>query len=247
MYSYVVSQIPNYVANQVIDLLEPIPTENPYEKLKNTIIARMTKLHERRLCNQLSKVKLGNRSPSQLLCEMRQMVGRCKIENATLRHMWIRCLPSKVIDLLAVQSPEKPLDEMAQIADVLYDFLYGGPSQQTTKSRAEESQSEMKEPMSKFLQYLEEMFKGHLRQRACSSHPEKPGKLCWYHRCHGDRARLCKAPCSQYEAFKSLVANGSFSSRGNGTGPAPSFKSRRASSASRNGKVLRSMVRFAES
>uniref|UniRef100_A0A5K3FQK3 FH2 domain-containing protein n=1 Tax=Mesocestoides corti TaxID=53468 RepID=A0A5K3FQK3_MESCO len=124
MYYSVVEHLPDNVAAHVIDLLDPIPSENPYEKLKNAVITRINKLNEDVLSNQLSCLKLGDKMPSQLLQDIRVLVGENKINDSNLIQMWTKYLPAEAKEVLASQSPDTPLEKLAELADLVHKCLY---------------------------------------------------------------------------------------------------------------------------
>uniref|UniRef100_A0A5K3FR83 DUF7041 domain-containing protein n=1 Tax=Mesocestoides corti TaxID=53468 RepID=A0A5K3FR83_MESCO len=133
-FDYIVSQLPCKVANMVADLLYPIPSENPYEKLKNGVITRMNKFYESCLINQLSSFKLGTKSPSQLLREMVLFASHHKIDDSVLTRMWTKCLPAEIQEVLSLQRPDTPLENLAEFADMLHKFMdKGGETQNRFK------------------------------------------------------------------------------------------------------------------
>ncbi|CAI2737500.1 unnamed protein product, partial [Dicrocoelium dendriticum] len=73
MFSYVTAHLPSNIASEVIDILDPMPLESPYDKLKAAILKRTTASDETRLQQLLSGVELGDRTPSQLLRHMRSL------------------------------------------------------------------------------------------------------------------------------------------------------------------------------
>lgn len=69
----VVTQLPTDIAPEVIDLIDPTPTEFPQDQLKATIL-RPTTFHDETKPQQLVvSAELGDRPPSQLLGYMRPL------------------------------------------------------------------------------------------------------------------------------------------------------------------------------
>ena len=75
-FDYLVQSLNGEVASQVRDLLEITPTENPYTISKEWLSDIFT-LTEPARANRLMSVKsLGDRKPSELLSEIRNLAGR---------------------------------------------------------------------------------------------------------------------------------------------------------------------------
>uniref|UniRef100_A0A5K3FPY2 DUF7041 domain-containing protein n=1 Tax=Mesocestoides corti TaxID=53468 RepID=A0A5K3FPY2_MESCO len=130
MYNFVVSQLPDHIALHVIDLLDSIPSENPYFNLKNAILKQLNKSQKESLMRIFFKNGLDGKLPSQLLEKMRCVLGRNKIDNSDLTRMWTKCLPPEMREILSVQSPDTPLEKLAEIADVVHNKVL----QKTEKS-----------------------------------------------------------------------------------------------------------------
>ncbi|CAH8441803.1 unnamed protein product, partial [Dicrocoelium dendriticum] len=106
MFSYVTAHLPTHVASEVIDILDPMPTDSPYDILKAAILKRTTSSDESRLQQLLSGVELGDRTPSQLLRHMRSLVGSATLDDSILRQLWLKCLPANTTAILAVMAED---------------------------------------------------------------------------------------------------------------------------------------------
>ncbi|CAI2736918.1 unnamed protein product, partial [Dicrocoelium dendriticum] len=114
MFSYVAAHLPSNIASEVIDILDPMPLESPYDKLKAAILKRTTASDESRLQQLLSGVELGDRTPSQLLRHMRSLVGSSALDDSVLRQLWSNCLSANTTAILAVLADDLPLDKLAE-------------------------------------------------------------------------------------------------------------------------------------
>ena len=121
MFSYVATQLPTDVAAEVIDILDPMPLDTPYDKLKQGVLNRTSTSDSTRLQQLLSGVELGDRTPSQLLRHMRSLAGNSKIDDNILRSLWIRCLPTSMTAILAVHEDVVPLDALSLSADKIHE------------------------------------------------------------------------------------------------------------------------------
>ncbi|KAL3199502.1 hypothetical protein MRX96_013828 [Rhipicephalus microplus] len=74
-YHYVVRSLPPTIASEIRDLLLAPPAENAYATLKETLIRRVTLSKPQRLQQLLRGTELGDRTPSQLLRHMQQLLG----------------------------------------------------------------------------------------------------------------------------------------------------------------------------
>lgn len=60
---------------EIADIIESPPTDNKYQRLKETLISRLTDADEKRWRKLLTDVELGDRKPTHLLREMRLLTG----------------------------------------------------------------------------------------------------------------------------------------------------------------------------
>ncbi|BHF67784.1 hypothetical protein SprV_0301081300 [Sparganum proliferum] len=74
-YSYVLQSLPFDVAVTVEDLLDPIPTDEPYTRLKEAVIQRVAKSANLMLRELFTQVELGDQTPSQLMRHMRSLLA----------------------------------------------------------------------------------------------------------------------------------------------------------------------------
>ncbi|CAE1234402.1 unnamed protein product [Acanthosepion pharaonis] len=75
-YAYIVEKLPPEIAADMLDLLEAVPAHNPFDILKEAIIYRTGKSHERRLHDLFNTIQLGDGRPSQLLRHMKNLLGK---------------------------------------------------------------------------------------------------------------------------------------------------------------------------
>ncbi|BHF70505.1 hypothetical protein SprV_0301355600 [Sparganum proliferum] len=74
-YSYVSQSLPFDVAVTVEDLLDPIPVDEPYTRLKEAVIQRVAKSANLMLRELFTQVELGDQTPSQLMRHMRSLLA----------------------------------------------------------------------------------------------------------------------------------------------------------------------------
>ena len=206
-------------ATEVRDLLQP-PADTPYDVLRAQLIKRTAASKQRRLCQLFTAEELGDRTPSQLLRRLQQLLGaaaRPNPDNTFLRELFLQWLPGHVRMVLA-SSEDMPLEALATLADKVMEVA----SPSISSINVAPLSSEVGQLRSKVAQ-LREMIatlkiapsNPHRRARArsrsqstlaasprSSTPAPVPAKnppsasLCWYHCRFGDAARKCTSPCS---------------------------------------------------
>lgn len=103
----------------VADVIEMPPALDKYLTLKNALIARFTDSEEKRLRLLIAGVELGNKKPSEMLRELKQLSGGCVTDNV-LQILWLQRLPPRIQEMLAVVKGVS-LDKLAKLADKVSD------------------------------------------------------------------------------------------------------------------------------
>ncbi|XP_037573945.1 uncharacterized protein LOC119456289 [Dermacentor silvarum] len=106
-YHHVVGSLPPTTASEVRDLLVAPPAVNAYTTLK-------------RLQQLLHGAELGDRTPSQLLRHMQQLLGTTTtdVDSRLLRELFLQWLPINVWMVLA-SAADKQLSQLAELADLV--------------------------------------------------------------------------------------------------------------------------------
>lgn len=110
-YCYLVEKLPADVVEEVADLLENVPEDNPYDELKKAILRRTGFSNETRLRNLFTQVELGDRTPSQLLRYMRTLLGDNKMSENIMRSLWLDKLPDTTVQILAPTTEETNIEK----------------------------------------------------------------------------------------------------------------------------------------
>ena len=114
----IVASLSPEVAMGVRDILIGAPPAQPYTTLRTALIARVGITEDARLQQLLEDEQLGDRRPSQLLRRMRQLLGTATMDDAILRRLFLRRLPTACRTILAGRSDITDLSDLADIADV---------------------------------------------------------------------------------------------------------------------------------
>ena len=110
----------NDILNAVSHIIESPPTQNMYDTLKSALLAEFQDSEEKRLQKLLESVQLGDKRPSTLLREMRQLSSG-KMSEDMLKSLWFQRLPSTLKVVLAVSSDS--LEKLAVMPDKINNQL----------------------------------------------------------------------------------------------------------------------------
>lgn len=214
-YNYVIQAIETEILCEVSDIVTNPPVTDKYETLKNRLVAAFEDSEEKRLRTLLNELELGDRKPSQLLRQMRDLAAG-KVTDNILKSVWMQRLPSQVQAILATSADK--LDQLAQMADRVAEICT--PSicnvSNETPNRTTDLQTQVTELSSQLQQLRAEINSvrqhrprhsaWHMRDRSRSrnrhrSRAPTPNRdhgtgSCWYHRKFGAKAKKCEAPCT---------------------------------------------------
>lgn len=212
MFSLVTAHLPNDIATEVIDIIDPMPAEQPYTTLKAAILKRTTVSDEARLQRLLSGLELGDRTPSQLLRHMRSLAGNFKLNDTILRQLWCKCLPSNTNAILSTQEDSVSLDKLAEMADKVHECFFAKPNGGVNAVKQEtptESHASLIERLSCLELKIDQITRKQPRDRRLSrsssryrrnKSPQPPGHnsepICYFHRRFKHKARKCEQPCT---------------------------------------------------
>lgn len=99
-FNTIVGNIESSVLTQVTDAVLTPPAKEKYENLKKAIIDRYSDSEQSRMRKLFSDVDLGDKKPSQLYNELRQLAGE-KVDTDFLKNIWLQRLPPQVQAILA--------------------------------------------------------------------------------------------------------------------------------------------------
>ncbi|GFY74441.1 uncharacterized protein TNIN_166291, partial [Trichonephila inaurata madagascariensis] len=85
----------------VLDILSNPPHDDKYETLKNALLNRLTDTEESRLKKLLTEIELGDRRPSDLLRQMKSLVGS-SISDELIKSLWLQRLPQQTQAILSI-------------------------------------------------------------------------------------------------------------------------------------------------
>lgn len=208
-YNMVISKLPKEVVHQVSDILTNPPSENKYSTIKERLINCYEESEHRRFHRLLSEMDLGDQKPSQLLRKMKE-AGCGKINDDTIRLLWLRQLPASLTAILSVTN-NISLENLSELADKIYENLtYNKKNTQETavdinlvtniSSQLEAMRIEINalrsirenQPMQR--SKYQTRHAPHFRSR--SRHRNSHNGLCYFHNRFKQDAYKCNKPCS---------------------------------------------------
>lgn len=196
------------ILRSVRDIIQTPPSSQAYDKLKERVLEVYSQSESSRLRGLLQDCELGDRKPTQLLHEMRNLAGK-HISDDVLRTLWLQRLPANVQQILHVSSDS--LDGLAKIADKVCEV--SNPIAEITSTSAHSEiplLAKRIEDLEKAIHRLSvrsphrNRFKSprrvNSRSSSRNSHKQTDTvRKCWYHFRFGKNARKCSAPCAWSE------------------------------------------------
>lgn len=212
-FSSVVGNMESKVLSQVSDAVLNPPDQDRYGNLKKLIIERFSDSAQRKMQKMLSGIDLGDKKPSFLFNELKQL-GGANVSNEVLKTVWLQRLPPQVTAILA--SIEGDVKHLASVADAILDTgAISSVSQVSVKqptssapfsSTASSSNSSLEYQIAQLTRRIDQLQNSRRpsnrsssskRQRTPSRSRQSTLKktTCWYHREYGTKATKCTAPC----------------------------------------------------
>ena len=210
-YHSVVAAIESDVLAQVSDIIISPPTENPYSVLKHRLLDRYADSEEKRLKKLLRDMNLGDKKPSYLLREMKELAST-QVSEDVLKTLWLQQLPQQIQAILSVSSEE--LSTMALLADKISEV--SDSSEINSVSSDSNNKIIMLEKQISTLtlkidqltkqNFNNKKFRRNSRSRSASSSfrqksSSRNGRntsnnICWYHKKFQSKANKCIKPCA---------------------------------------------------
>ncbi|KAK4467588.1 hypothetical protein MN116_000252 [Schistosoma mekongi] len=209
MFGYASTSLPDEVADQVREILLSPPVDAPYDHLKQTVIKVMSLSDYQTIEHLFSNVRLGDRTPSQLKNHMRTMLGDRIVDKRLFYQLWLRKLPQSIQQILAVEDSTASMDELAMIADRIYEHTYCQAVETIDKPPMMDRCDVLERKIDALCKEIRSMGVRHdsprrrrsksLGRRRYSPVRADAASICWYHRKFGNRARQCISPCSYFK------------------------------------------------
>lgn len=210
-FNTIVGSMDGKMLTQVSDAVLHPPDEAKYDNLKRCIIERFSDSEQRKMTKMLSELELGDKKPSQLYNELKQLGGTNVTEDFLIT-IWLQRLPIHVRRICAsVQGDKK---QLPAVADEIMDCGHSQVNSIAVKNSEPNSVADGLEKkideLTKAISALHQSgnFGQRYRSRSrsaaskCSetqdsqSSGDNVSSLCYYHRRFGSNARKCRSPCN---------------------------------------------------
>ncbi|XP_064467981.1 uncharacterized protein LOC135378810 [Ornithodoros turicata] len=128
-YRHIVASLPPEIAIDVSDVISGPPGTTPYDRLKAAVLQRTTLSERKRLQQLLTAEELGDRTPSQLLRAMQNLLAdrAATFDESLLRELFLQRLPATVQMVLSTAGG-LPLAQLAEHADKVMEVALPGLS-----------------------------------------------------------------------------------------------------------------------
>lgn len=210
-YVYVQARVDPAILSEVNDFFMEPPESDKYKKLKARLISQFSTSTEKNVQQLLQGQELGDRRPTQLLREMKNLAGG-KVTDDILRTLFLQRLPAQLQFVLA--GSKDTLELLAETADKMCDC----PAL-LSQSRGHEIHAVSRDPTQSHLMLISEQLTklvsavadlasrlDKLNTGATSNRPRDASRsrernrndaptgvsLCYYHYTYGTNARSCK-------------------------------------------------------
>lgn len=220
-YHVAVAALDTAVINQVSDVVMNPPAANVmYETLKLRLQERFAESEERRFKKLLGTMELGDKKPSHLWREMRDL-GGARIGDGFLRSLWLQRLPAQIQAILSTDNGD--IEHLLTMADRIHEVFnvrgeiqavsnilpsqsssYITPIPGSSSSTASDFQhlcaqvNELSQQLAALSSKNNQQSSFSGRGNRSRSRSQKRGgyEMCWYHFRFGKDAKKCIKPCN---------------------------------------------------
>lgn len=216
-FNHVVAALSAETTELVLDVILNPTFVDPFDALRDALIARTAESNQANLERLISHVSLGDRKPSQLLREMRQLLGHQTATTSAsfLRDLFVSRLPKTTQAILAATA----ITDADVLADLADKVLEANPvtsiSTVAVPTPSNDDIVNLADRMARIESLISNHFSsndtsGRSRVRRPASRNSSPGRdngMCWYHNTFGNRAQRCREPCSFRATYLNARAN----------------------------------------
>lgn len=216
-YDLLVSSLDPKYLDVIAHIIRDPPLHDKYETLKTALIKEFQHSDEKRLTQLLQGIDLGDRTPSALLRQMRE-ISKGIVTDKILETLWSSKLPETIQAIIA--SINITLDEKAQTADKVQDRINFQTSATTsvphipnnsniTQVQACQLTAQIAELTRQFGEFSKKFSdqprtrsRSRSRNNNTNNNEKKKFEQCWYHFKFNTNARNCTDWCKFNAEFK---------------------------------------------
>jgi len=189
-FDLLLAAMPERILDQVMDVVDNIPEDFPYDTLKSRLLESHTLSDHEKLEILYKSEPLGGRKPSQMLASMLAYCPAGMEQTIMFQFLFLQRLPVTLRTLLGEQEPGD-IRSLAARAD----RLWATHNLQSHDLVAQVGTVE-EQPAQIAAVQVDTSSPGGLTH---SEQARVGSGLCYFHWTHGARARRCEAPCSWSE------------------------------------------------
>ncbi|XP_063975801.1 uncharacterized protein LOC135161807 [Diachasmimorpha longicaudata] len=210
-FNRIVASIDTNICKEVSDVIDPIPTDTPYQKLKHALISRFTSSQEARMRQLLDKESLGSRTPSAHLRHLRSLVPG--IGEDVLKSKWLSHLPNQMEAFLS-EDEGTDLTKLAERADRLNEIFSPGSAPMVNAVAHTPTPTSQESEIAALSRQIAALQASVRQLKATTSRPSTKASenrsrstsrnrlpnntgVCWYHRKFGKQAKKCIPGCKR--------------------------------------------------
>lgn len=206
-YYHIIASIDSEILACCSDIVRNPPVNDKYTTIKNRIITEHSSSEQNRIQQLLGGCELGDRKPSQLLREMRDLARDVITDEKIIKSLWMQQLPETTQAVLKVSEATLQLPQLAEQADKLSDITRtrnvssaGATSDVNKDFGLEEIRKQISVLSNEIAAFREERGRSRTRNSSRQRFSRSGGSrenhpYCFYHRKFGADARNCRAPC----------------------------------------------------
>lgn len=210
-FGYIIAALPPKFATEVKDIILKPPTDNPYTKLREELIKRLSATQEEKTKQLLEREEIGDRKPSQFLRHL-QNLADTNVPETLLKTLWMSRLPSSIQIALTLVKNET-IEKLAAHADNILEASRPTISQISETSHSADITTKLSQLALSFSQEIAGLrqeiatlrnsrsrttspaHNNHSRSRSRSHSRTRAHDTCWYHYKFGKAAKNCQQPC----------------------------------------------------
>lgn len=120
-YNFVVSSLPQDIAESIADILQKPPKVDAYTKLKDILIERNSLSLERRVKKLISDEEMGDKKPSDFYRTLQRLTGSSNtFGDDLIKKIWFQRIPHG-INIALIPLKDDSLEKLLEVADQVWE------------------------------------------------------------------------------------------------------------------------------
>lgn len=212
-FAHLIANIDSETLTHVSDIVLNPPAQDKFLALKNRLISEFQDSESQQIKKLLSEIQLGDKKPTLLLRQMRDLATD-KVSEDFLKNIWLQRLPTNIQAILST-SNEK-LTQLAELADKIHEINPAYQSNVYATSHSHQQNTDIFSAINALNKQIEDLtkqvgrlsrdqnqkspgFRARSKSRERNFQDKNKSDICYFHRRFKDEARKCVAPCNFLE------------------------------------------------